>query len=261
MSRKLLIADDEETIRWALRELFMQDGWEVHCAGDGAEAARMAAGTEYDYLISDLRMPGLSGADLLRETRRRKPDMGVTLLTGYPSLETAVEALRLGAWDYRAKPFSVLALKERVDEFCRLKRTARAGAGSCAELAEADVMAFLDGAGTQLLPACPLHSGDGEVTAFDRLRDVFADLGFNAQRSGDVLQCCVEGAAALPEHNGDGCARAALLRGRLLVGLSAQNGAVEAPSAASVAFAERVGVDMRIVRRDGRCTVVLSEAL
>jgi ActR/RegA family two-component response regulator len=257
----MLIVDDEETIRWALRELFMQDGWEVHCASDGAEAALMVEGTAYDYMITDLRMSGLNGVELIWEARRRSPRMGVTVLTGYPSLETAVEALRLGAWDYMAKPCKVSCLKERVDEFFRQAEPIQAPARRPAPLQQADLRAFLDGAGTEIMSASPLHPADGGRTALARLRDAFADLGFAAERGADLLQSCVEAVAALPECNGRGRARAALLKGHVLVSLSGDCQIKEIPADTLRSFSERFDVDTRIVQRGSLCSIILSEAL
>ena len=119
MMRRMLIVDDEETIRWALAELFMQDGWAVQCAADGEEAVRRVEEDPFEFMITDLKMPGLPGVEVVRRARRANPAMGVMVLTGYASLETAVEAVRLGAWDYVTKPCDVRYLRSRVEQFTR----------------------------------------------------------------------------------------------------------------------------------------------
>jgi CheY-like chemotaxis protein len=227
----------------------------------GAEAARMIARTPYDYMITDLRLPGLNGVEMIREARRRNAHMGVTVLTGYPSLETAVEALRLRAWDYVGKPCKALSLKERVDEFFRQAEINEAFAGQPAHLQAPDLAAFLDGAGTEIMSDAPLHPADGGRSALARLRDTFADLGFGPERSADLLQSCVEAVAALPERNGGARARAALLKGHLLVSLSGICDAKEIPADVLRSFSERFDVDTRIVQRGDLSSIILSEEL
>ncbi len=95
----------------------MQDGWEVHCAADGDEAVAMISRGTYDFMITDLEMPGMSGVDVIKEVRCRHPHMGVAILTGYASLEAAVDALRLRAWDYLTKPVNVKDLKQSIADY------------------------------------------------------------------------------------------------------------------------------------------------
>ena len=83
MTRRMLIVDDEETIRWALRELFMQDGWAVDGAADGNEAVSKVEQTPYDFLITDLKMPGTDGVEVIRKARMANPATGVMILIQY----------------------------------------------------------------------------------------------------------------------------------------------------------------------------------
>ena len=257
MTRTMLIVDDEETIRWALRELFMQDGWQVHCAADGHEAARMMAGVTYDYMITDLKMAGPTGVELIEQARRRNPQMGVTVLTGYPSVETAVEALRLQAWDYVTKPCKAVGLKRRVDGFFQ---QARLGRGR-PPLQEADAAAFLDGAGVDILPVSPLRSPEQNQAVFARLREAFAHLGLGEQRQAELLQSCVEAAAAVSAGDGQSRGRAALLKGHVVVGLTASTCAGALPAGVAHALGERFNVRAHVVRGDQACSIVLSEAI
>jgi len=256
--RKMLIVDDEETIRWALGELFMQEGWEVHGAADGTEAARMVAHTAYDYMITDMKMPGRPGIEVVREARRHNPRMGVTILTGYASVETAVEAVRLGAWDYVTKPCSAAALKARIDEFIEQVGGCGRRTPAAAPLADEELHAFLSGEGTQVLCADALPDRDGPGPLLDALRRMFRDLGFGPTRTRELTQSCVEAVAALSGGRGVGAARAALMEGRVLVGVS---GPGEPPAELPETLRSEFDVQARLVRRDGECTVVLSEAM
>ena len=126
--RRMLIVDDEDTIRWALRELFAQDGWDVHAAADGEEALRKILECTYDFMITDLKMPGRHGVEVIGEARRLNPRMGVAVLTGYASVETAIDALRMRAWDYLTKPFDMRYLKQSIEGYFR-EMAARDGQG------------------------------------------------------------------------------------------------------------------------------------
>lgn len=110
MPRQLLIVDDESDLRWMLRGLFEDEGFDVLEAEDGRDALdRLDALANDDALpdvvLSDMRMPHVSGIELLRELRRREPDLPVVLLSAVEDLATAVDAIKEGAFDYQAKPF------------------------------------------------------------------------------------------------------------------------------------------------------------
>jgi len=101
---RVLLVDDEEGIRRTTPILLGQDGHEVLVARDALEARRLLEAQEFDVVLSDIVMPGPSGIDLLAEARRMQPHASLVLLTGQPSVETAADALRLGAHDYLPKP-------------------------------------------------------------------------------------------------------------------------------------------------------------
>jgi DNA-binding NtrC family response regulator len=102
---QLLIVDDEPDLRWVLRGLFEDEGFDVAEAGDGAEALHRLEQAEPDVVLSDMRMPKVPGLELLRTVRQRKPDLPVILLSAVEDLATAVDAIKEGAFDYQAKPF------------------------------------------------------------------------------------------------------------------------------------------------------------
>ncbi|MCK4283438.1 MAG: response regulator [Candidatus Brocadiae bacterium] len=257
MSRSMLVVDDEETIRWALRELFMQDGWRVHCAADGDEAGRLVEQNAYDFMITDLKMPGLSGVELIRKARDRNAGLGVMVLTGYASLETAVDALRLRAWDYVTKPCKVSYLKERVGAF--VEDVERVGARSRGEpLRDRDLRDFMGGAGTHLLSFDAVLPDGRSQDALAELRRMFTHLGLAAERAADLVQLCVEAIALVADETGGASARASLLNGYVLVGIS---GPREVQLDRLTRISARLGVDARLVLADGTRGIVVSERI
>ena len=101
---RVLVVDDEEVVRLGYRRVLSTDGFRVMAAGNGAEALDLRAGDRFDVVLLDLRMPGMDGLDVLRAIKERWPESEVVVVTGYPSIETAKEAVKLGAYDYIAKP-------------------------------------------------------------------------------------------------------------------------------------------------------------
>jgi two-component system response regulator PilR (NtrC family) len=119
----ILIADDEASIRDGLAELLRDEGYEVTTAEDGTRAIAAIDGGNFDAVITDLRMPGADGLEVLRHTREVAPQTLVLLVTAYASVETAVEALRQGAHDYILKPLlfeDVLGKLRRLLEYRQL---------------------------------------------------------------------------------------------------------------------------------------------
>ena len=107
MSSRILVVDDEKNIRRVLQALLEGEGHAVDDAGDGDEARallRRSAG-DYDLVLTDLRMPGCDGLELLRWTREAHPDTPVVMLTAHGTVDVAVEAMREGAFDFITKPF------------------------------------------------------------------------------------------------------------------------------------------------------------
>lgn len=100
---RILLADDEETFRLSTARLLEQEGYRCDCAQDSQEAGRLLT-SQYDVLITDIRMPGNMQFEFLRDVRSRFPSLPIVLVTGYPSVQTAVEALRLSFTDYLLKP-------------------------------------------------------------------------------------------------------------------------------------------------------------
>jgi DNA-binding NtrC family response regulator len=124
MSASILVVDDEPVVQDAVRWLLRTQGYDVDIARNGEEALSRIAQHEFDVVVSDIKMPGLNGLAVLERSRALKPNLSVILMTGYASLETAIEALRLGATDYLRKPFELDDLTQSVERALRSHRAA-----------------------------------------------------------------------------------------------------------------------------------------
>jgi DNA-binding NtrC family response regulator len=101
---KILVVDDEEVVRLSHLRLLTRDDCNVEAVWNGHDALREMEKGCFDLVLLDLRMPGMDGMSVLRLIKQRWPESEVVVITGYPSVETAKEAIRLGAYDYLAKP-------------------------------------------------------------------------------------------------------------------------------------------------------------
>ncbi|MGM0577960.1 MAG: sigma-54-dependent transcriptional regulator [Myxococcota bacterium] len=101
---RILVADDEEGLRSFLGEVLEDEGHDVTLAADGDEAARLLERSGFHLLLTDLKMPGLGGMSLLRKAREEQPEMEVVVLTAHGTVDTAVEAMKRGAFEYLQKP-------------------------------------------------------------------------------------------------------------------------------------------------------------
>jgi len=104
---KILVVDDEHLIRWSLEQNLKKQGYEVVTAGDGEEALRQVREEQPDLVLLDIQMPGISGIEALEKIKEHDEDIVVIMVTAHGGLETAVNAMRLGAYDYVSKPFNL----------------------------------------------------------------------------------------------------------------------------------------------------------
>ena len=115
-ARTILVVDDESALRLTLSLLLQKSGYTVVTAADGTEALRALQGLPFDLMFMDLNMLGMSGIDLLVEIHRQKPKLPVLILTAHATLETAIQAVRLGARDYLIKPAEPELILSRLSE-------------------------------------------------------------------------------------------------------------------------------------------------
>ena len=113
---KILVADDDEIPRDIVSSILCKEGYSVVSATNGLEAINILRLEDINLVITDLRMPGADGLDVLKHALRINPEVAVVILTAYGTLDTALEAIKEGAYDYMTKPFKVqeiLILAER----------------------------------------------------------------------------------------------------------------------------------------------------
>ena len=112
----ILVVDDEETIRFCLKEALEVEGYKVHIEDNGENSLRLIKKMIPDLVILDLKMPGMNGLDLLREIKSYDQNILVILLTGHASVDSAVNAMKAGAFDYLEKPFKMELIKVVIEK-------------------------------------------------------------------------------------------------------------------------------------------------
>ncbi len=128
-TERILIVEDEKLLRWSLRERLTNEGYDVLEADSGRSARQKMAAEDVDLLLLDYRLPDSTGLDLLKEATVTHPDVPVIMMTAYSTVETAVEAIKVGAFDYINKPFNqdemILTVRKALDT-SRLRREVQA---------------------------------------------------------------------------------------------------------------------------------------
>ena len=105
-SPRILVVDDEMIVCESCQRILQEDSYEVECVSSGKEAIEKMKANPFDIVITDLKMPGVDGMEVLKSIREDYPDTVVIMITGFSTVETAVEAMKLGAFDYIPKPFT-----------------------------------------------------------------------------------------------------------------------------------------------------------
>ena len=103
---KVLVVDDEAVVVYSIRKILARKGFAVEAAYNCKDALAQVFSQDYDLVLLDMRMPDGNGLDLLPKVKARQPNLRVVIVTGYASIDTAVEAIRKGASDYMPKPFT-----------------------------------------------------------------------------------------------------------------------------------------------------------
>ncbi len=116
LHRRILIVDDELQILTFLDDLFRTEGWEVQTADSGSSGIDRLEQDRFDIVLTDLKMPGPDGIEVLRTARKIQSDAEVIMMTGYGTVDTAIEAMRAGAFHYLAKPFKAEEVLHLVDK-------------------------------------------------------------------------------------------------------------------------------------------------
>ncbi len=122
MPPRILIVDDEERFRLTLSKRLAERGLEVGATvGTGMEALQEIKEKAYDVVVLDVKMPGMDGIQTLREIKKINPPIEVILLTGHASVDSAVDGMRLGAYDYLMKPCEIEVLLEKINGAYEIK--------------------------------------------------------------------------------------------------------------------------------------------
>ncbi len=114
--RRILVVDDEENARIALSKILTREGYEVASACNGYEALDYLRGREVELIITDINMPEMNGLAFLRELNRSHPSSNVIMITAYGEVESYIEAMNLGAFEYINKPLKVDDLKKIINK-------------------------------------------------------------------------------------------------------------------------------------------------
>ncbi|HXW68061.1 MAG TPA: response regulator [Dissulfurispiraceae bacterium] len=113
---RVLIIDDEDIVRVSCQRILVPEGYEVRSTNSAAEGLGLLAQEPVDVVLTDLKMPDIDGMQVLEKIKEEWPDIEVIMITGYQTITTAVEAIKLGAFDYIEKPFTPGAIVEAIDK-------------------------------------------------------------------------------------------------------------------------------------------------
>jgi DNA-binding NtrC family response regulator len=121
MTKKIsiLIVDDEESVRDSLYNWFIEDGYHVECAEDARKALSLLESENFDIILADIKMPGMDGLEMLRRIKLMKSDSIIIVMTAFATVDTAVQALKDGAFDYVTKPFDPDDLSHLIRNACK----------------------------------------------------------------------------------------------------------------------------------------------
>ena len=114
MKQSMLIIDDEEVVLNACQKIFTAEGFDVVITPNPDQGLRLATDSMYDVILCDWKMPGFDGLDVIEELNRRTPESALVMISGYPTVGRATEAMKLGAMDYVSKPFTPDELLETI---------------------------------------------------------------------------------------------------------------------------------------------------
>lgn len=120
---RILVVDDDESIRLMLKDYFAGFGYDVVAAGDGEDALKKFSPGKFDCVISDLMMPKIDGISLLKKIKSLDKKVFFLMITGYPSIDNAIDAIKEGAYDYITKPFHMEDMRMKVERSLDAKKT------------------------------------------------------------------------------------------------------------------------------------------
>ncbi|MEW6202109.1 MAG: sigma-54 dependent transcriptional regulator [bacterium] len=125
MNETILVVDDKESVRNLLASHLKEEGFNVEAAASGEEALERFSGAIYDVVITDMRMPGMDGMEVIRAVREISPDTVIVVITAYAEMENAIAAMKLGAYEYLKKPFKLEEVQAAVEKALQTSRLLR----------------------------------------------------------------------------------------------------------------------------------------
>jgi signal transduction histidine kinase len=186
---RVLIVDDDQPVRGFLRAALENDGFAIEEAGDADAARQILARGNTDVVVCDIVLPSSSGIQLLTEIKRTMPQTQVVMLTGQPTLETATDALRLGAFDYLSKPVIRPAIVRAVSNAAKVKaidderlRLEELNAQNMAQLRQQNEELHLAQIFREEVEHITRHDLKGPLNIVIALPDVMAEMGRNLTR-------------------------------------------------------------------------------
>jgi DNA-binding response OmpR family regulator len=121
----ILVMEDEKSLAKGLKIVLSEEGYAVDIAMTGRDALDRFSQKEFDLLVADLRLPDIDGLDVIRQVKSRRPETGVVVITGYATVSSAVDAMKLGSYDYLPKPFTEDDIKTAVGDALKRHGSAR----------------------------------------------------------------------------------------------------------------------------------------
>lgn len=119
---KILVIDDEDIVRMSCQRILAPQGYEVKATKSAVEGFKMLAEECFDVVLTDLKMPDIDGIEVLRRVKEEWPDIEVIMITGYQTINTAVQAIKLGAFDYIEKPFTPDSIVSAIEKAIEMKK-------------------------------------------------------------------------------------------------------------------------------------------
>jgi DNA-binding NtrC family response regulator len=187
---KVLVIDDEDIVLKSVNKILSEENYEVDVSSSGRQGIDRAIERSYDIVLTDIRMPDIGGMRVLRDIKRAKPSLAVIMITGYGSVQSAVQAMQLGAADYLEKPFTPDQLLKAVAS--ALEITATQPAEDQALVHKEEMLAVLERAATdgEFIAQLLYHGADAledyDLTGPEKLAVLTGDIEWIENHAGPL---------------------------------------------------------------------------
>jgi DNA-binding NtrC family response regulator len=171
----ILIIEDDLSIRDALCEILCTEGYDADGSADGENGINVFKKKSYDLVIVDLKLPGMDGIEVLRQLKQINHDIVVIIMSGYASLDSAIQAVKDGAYDYLTKPFKLDEIRVAVKNACKKVFLARQQKFYVDELRQANIEPSLPNANSDLETSAVCDEADNVIGELERLSKLLSD--------------------------------------------------------------------------------------